>query len=119
MRFRSLSAAAALVLALTVVGAATARSSVTRVTTVKVTAKDFSFKLSTKTVKPGRVTFVDPQREPGAARLQDRRPPPRRRSGRTRPRSLTVNLKPGRYLFTCTVDSHAELGMKGYLRVQS
>jgi uncharacterized cupredoxin-like copper-binding protein len=28
-------------------------------------------------------------------------------------------LRPGRYLYTCTVDSHAELGMKGYLRVQS
>ena len=42
MRFRSLSAAAVLVLALIVVGAAAARPSVTRATTVKVTAKDFS-----------------------------------------------------------------------------
>ena len=58
MRFRSLSAAAALVLALTVVGVAAARPSVTHVATVKVTAKDYSFVLSPKTVKHGRVTFV-------------------------------------------------------------
>ena len=75
MRFRSLSAAAALVLALTVVGAAAARSSATHVATVKVTAKDFSFVLSPKTVKHGRVTFVIRERRPRAARLRHRRAP--------------------------------------------
>ena len=32
---------------------------------------------------------------------------------------LTVKRKPGRYPYKCTVDSHAELGMKGVLRVRS
>jgi len=30
---------------------------------------------------------------------------------------LTVTLKPGRYPYQCTVDSHADLGMRGVLRV--
>ena len=32
--------------------------------------------------------------------------------------SLTVTLKPGHYPYRCSVDSHAELGMKGVLRVK-
>ena len=31
--------------------------------------------------------------------------------------TLIVTLKRGRYPYRCTVDSHAELGMKGVLRV--
>ena len=30
---------------------------------------------------------------------------------------LTVTLRPGRYTYRCTIDSHAMLGMKGVFRV--
>jgi uncharacterized cupredoxin-like copper-binding protein len=116
MRLRSGAAVAALVLALTVVASAAAGSATARSTSVKVTAKDFSFALSSKTVRHGRVTFVI------------------RNSGKTvhdfaiaghtskaigpgKTTTLTVTLKKGRYPYKCTVDSHAELGMKGTLRV--
>ena len=33
------------------------------------------------------------------------------------PMSMTITLKRGRHAYQCTVDSHAELGMKGVLRV--
>ena len=117
MRFRSLSAAAALVLALAVVGAAAARSSVTHVATVKVTAKDFSFVLSPKTVKHGRVTFVirNAGQAPHDFAIAGHHSKTISPGKTTR---LTVTLtKRGRYPYRCTVDSHAELGMKGVLRV--
>ena len=79
-------------------------------------AKDFYFALSTKTVKAGRVTFVIRNAQPRSARLRDRRTSLEDdRPGKTT--TLIVALKPGRYLYRCTVDSHAELGMKGFLRV--
>lgn len=98
------------------VGAAAARQAAARATTVNVTAKDFSFVLSKKTVKAGRVTFVIHNASPA---MHDFKIAGHRSkeigSGKTT--RLTVTLKSGRYLYTCTVDSHAELGMKGYLRV--
>ena len=117
MRFRSLSAAAALVLALTVVGVAAARSSSTHVATVKVTAKDFSFVLSPKTVKHGRVTFVI--RNAGHAPHDFAIAGPHSKTiGPGKTTKLTVTFaKRGSYPYRCTVDSHAELGMKGVLRV--
>ena len=117
MRFRPLSAAVALVLALTVVGAAAARSSATHVATVKVTAKDFSFALSPKTVEHGRVTFVirNAGQAPHDFAIAGRRSKTISPGKTTR---LTVTLaKRGSYPYRCTVDSHAELGMKGVLRV--
>jgi len=103
-------------LALAGVGTAAARPSTTQATTVKVTAKDFSFALSTKTVKAGRVTFVIRNASPvmhdfAIAGHRSKLIGP---GGTTR---LTVTLKPGRYPYKCTVDSHAGLGMKGVLRV--
>jgi plastocyanin len=107
----------AALLALAAVGTAAARPSATEATTVKVTAKDFYFKLSTKTVKPGRVTFVIRN---ASSALHDFMIAGRRSTtiGPGKPTRLTVTLKPGRYPYKCTVDSHAELGMKGVLRVQ-
>jgi uncharacterized cupredoxin-like copper-binding protein len=87
-----------------------------RSTTVRVTAKDYSFSLSTKTVKHGKVTFMiknsghtahdfsiaghtSKQIEPGKST------------------TLTVMLKKGNHPYSCTVDSHKELGMKGVLKV--
>jgi uncharacterized cupredoxin-like copper-binding protein len=117
MKIRSLSAAAALVLALTVVDTAGARSSAAAVATVKVTAKDYSFVLSQKTVKRGRVTFVirNAGQAPHDFAITGHRSKTISPGKTTR---LTVTLaKRGSYPYRCTVDSHAELGMKGVLRV--
>lgn len=95
---------------------ALARPSATHAATVKVAAKDFSFALSTKTVKAGRVTFVIRNASPA---LHDFVIAGHRSKtiGPGKTTTLIVALKPGRYLYKCTVDSHAELGMKGFLRV--
>ena len=113
---RVILALTAAVLALTAVGSAAGQPSAARATTVKVTATDFQFELSTSTVNAGRVTFVIHNASPA---LHDFRIAGHTSqtigSGKTT--RLTMTLKPGRYLYTCTVDSHAELGMKGHLRV--
>jgi uncharacterized cupredoxin-like copper-binding protein len=117
MTLRNVAVLSAAVLALAGVSTASARPMPAQATTVKVTAKDFSFVLSTKTVKHGRVRFVirNTGRSPhdfAIARHTSTTIGP----GKTT--SLTVALtKPGRYPYTCTVDSHADLGMKGVLRV--
>jgi uncharacterized cupredoxin-like copper-binding protein len=87
-------------------------------TTVNVTAKDFSFKLSKRTVNSGRITFViknsgHADHDFAIAGHHSKTIAP----GKTT--RLTVRLKPGKYTYKCTVDSHAELGMKGVLRVRS
>ena len=87
-----------------------------RSTTVKVTAKDYSFALSTKTVKHGTVTFsiknsghtVHDFAIAGHTSKQ---------IGPGKSTTLTVMLKKGRYPYSCTVDSHKALGMKGVLQV--
>jgi plastocyanin len=85
-------------------------------TTVHVTAKDFAFVLSRMTVPHGQVKFV----------LRNVAPAPHnfaiaghtsKTIGKGSSTTLTVMLKRGRYPYKCTVDSHAELGMKGVLRV--
>jgi uncharacterized cupredoxin-like copper-binding protein len=108
-----LSAAA---LGLAVVGTAGARPSARKATTVNVTAKDFLFVLSRKTVPHGRVTFAiknasEAFHDFSIAGQTSKAVGP----GKTT--RLTVVLKRGRYPYRCTVDSHAELGMKGVLRV--
>ena len=115
---RAILAASAAVLALTAVGSAAAQPTVAKATTVKVTATDFHFKLSSTTVKPGPVTFVIHNASPAAHdfSIHGHRS---KTIGSNQTTRLTVDLKPGRYLYTCTVDSHADLGMKGYLRVAS
>ena len=117
MRLRSFSALAVLMLGLAVVGTAAARSSATHVATVKVTAKDYSFVLSPKTVKHGRVTFV--VRNTGHAPHDFAIAGHHSKTiGPGKTTKLTVTFaKRGRYPYSCTVDSHAELGMKGVLRV--
>lgn len=85
-------------------------------TTVRVTAKEYSFVLSTKRVKHGSVTFVihnagHTTHDFAIGGHTSPMIPP----GRTK--RLTVTLKPGRYTDSRMVDSHAQLGMKGVLRV--
>lgn len=86
------------------------------VTTVQVTAKDFSFVLSRKTVAAGRVTFV--VRNAGKVTHDfEIAGHTSKVIGPGKTTRLTVTLKKGRDPYKCTVDSHAKLGMKGVLRV--
>jgi plastocyanin len=83
-----------------------------------VTAKDYSFKLSKQTVNPGRVTFVISNTGHTSYNFSIAG----RHSKTISPGQtarLTVTLKRGRYPYKCTIDSHAQLGMKGVLRVRS
>jgi uncharacterized cupredoxin-like copper-binding protein len=116
MKLYSLAVVAALGVALAAVGGAAARPSAVTATTVRVTAKDFFFRTSTKTVRHGRVTFVI--KNAGSAvhnfAIAGHRS---KMIGPGRTTRLTVMLKRGRFPYRCTVDSHAKLGMKGVLRV--
>jgi plastocyanin len=80
--------------------------------TVKVDAGEFFFRLSTTSMRPGKIRFLvtnvghiphgfwiagksTPTIEPGTTA------------------TLVVRLHPGAYLYTCTVPGHAAVGMKG------
>lgn len=96
----------------------TAAHAAQRATTVRVTARDYSFKLSKQTVSPGRITFAisnagHTSHDFAIAGHHSKTISP----GQTT--RLTVTLKAGRYPYKCTVDSHAQLGMKGVLHVRS
>ena len=113
LRFAPLLCAA--LLAVVGAGAASAHPSST-LHTVKVTAKDYKFVLSTNRVPAGRVKFVI--KDTGSAEHDFAI------AGHTsktiqpgQSTTLTVTLKKGKYPYRCTVDSHTELGMKGVLRV--
>jgi plastocyanin len=102
--------------ALAAAGPVAAQPAALQASTVKVTAKDFSFTLSTRVVKTGRITFVI--RNAGASQHDFAIAGHRSKTiGHGETTRLMVTLKPGRYLYRCTVDSHAMLGMKGYLQV--
>ncbi len=117
MKFHITAGFAALLLSLVGVGSAAAHPLAGQATTVRVTAKDFSFALSTKTVAHGRVTFVikNAGHAPHDFAIAGRRSSTIGPGKMTR---LTVTLKRGRYPYRCTVDDHAELGMQGVLRVK-
>jgi plastocyanin len=116
MKLYSIAVLAALTTALAAAGGAAARPSAVNSTTVRVTAKDFFFRLSTKKVRHGRVTFVIRNASTAVHNfaIAGRKS---KMIGPGKTTRLTVMLKRGRYPYRCTVDSHAELGMKGVLRV--
>ncbi len=93
-----------------------AASATTPLRTLKVTAKDYKFVLSTRTVAHGRVRFVITNlgSAPHDFSIANHTSTTIQPGQRT---SMTITLKRGRYAYQCTVDSHAELGMKGVLRV--
>jgi plastocyanin len=116
MPIRLITLASALSLALAGAGAAAAAPAAASSTTVHVTAKDFSFALSTKTVKHGRIVFSIKNAGHSAHNFAIHGHTSKTIApGKTT--TLTVTLAPGRYPYKCSVDSHAELGMKGTLRV--
>jgi uncharacterized cupredoxin-like copper-binding protein len=115
MKLYSIAVLAALTTALIAAGGAAARPAAVSPTTVRVTAKDFFFRLNTKQVRHGRVTFVIRN---ASSALHDFAIAGHRSKtiGPGKTTRLAVVLKRGRYPYRCTVDSHAELGMKGVLR---
>ena len=87
------------------------------VTTIKVTAKSFKFILSKKTAKRGIVIFKVTNT---AAIRHDFSIKGRTTKRLSHGQSATLRvtfLRKGRYLYECTVDSHASFGMKGVVTI--
>jgi nitrite reductase (NO-forming) len=85
-------------------------------TTVTVTAKEFKFVLSTKTVKHGVVTFkVKNAGKLGHDFKIAGKKTPVIKPGKTA--TLKVTLSKGSKGYMCTVAGHAAAGMKGTLKV--
>jgi len=117
---RSLAAAALACLAVLVPAQAEAKRFPSR---VQVTAKEFWFTLSSRTVKPGPavIEFVNFGQDPHDMRVQ--------RVGTTKVYSvptvqpgdhydLDLTLSPGRYLLWCSIANHRQLGMQAALVVK-
>jgi uncharacterized cupredoxin-like copper-binding protein len=86
-------------------------------TTVTVTAVEFKFTLSTKSVKPGSVTFKVMNKGKIAHDFMIKgKKTPLVQPGKSA--SLTVSFpSAGSFPYKCTVPGHAALGMKGTLKV--
>ena len=88
------------------------------VTKIKVTAKNFKFVLSKKTAKRGIVVF----RVTNIGSVQhDFSIKGRRTRKLSHGQSATLRvtfLRAGRYPYKCTVDHHADLGMKGVFTIK-
>jgi uncharacterized cupredoxin-like copper-binding protein len=84
--------------------------------TVTVTMTEFKFKLSTKVVRPGKVTFglVNKGKLTHDLRIAGKT------SAKVQPAKTgvpVVTLKKGKYAYLCTVPGHVAAGMKGVLTV--
>jgi uncharacterized cupredoxin-like copper-binding protein len=114
MSVRRLSAALVVVAVLIGAGASSvlAAKSHTAGTTVKVTASEFKFVLSTKTAKAGSVTFVvtNKGKLDHDFKIAGKKTP-LLKPGKSA--KLTVTLKKGSNAYMCTVPGHAAAGMKG------
>lgn len=98
---------------------ASAKHSTAKATTVTVTAgkpSEFSFTLSTKTVKAGSVTFkvTNKGNLPHDFKIGGKKTAV---IGPGKTAKLTVTLKAGKQAYSCTVPGHAAAGMKGSLKV--
>jgi plastocyanin len=116
-------AAAAAFAALVVLAPAEARTSKSFPTRVQVTAKEFWYALSSRSVKPGQavIEFVNFGQDPHDMRVQ--------KIGTTKVYSvptvqpgnhydLSIKLLPGRYLLWCSIANHRQLGMVATLVVK-
>jgi uncharacterized cupredoxin-like copper-binding protein len=101
---------------LTFASVALSQSHATKTTTVTVTAKEFKFVLSTKTVKAGTVVF----KVKNTGKLQHDFKIGGKKTALINPgksATLTVKLTKGSKPYLCTVAGHAAAGMKGTLKV--
>lgn len=114
----ALAAAAACVAAAVAVHSyGAARSPAT--TKVTVSATDYRFKLSVKTMHAGTVVFtvVNKGEVPHNFKVQRLNAVTRLLQAGERGTLRVRFKKPGRYYYLCTVDNHVLFGMAGYLRV--
>ena len=112
------SVAAVALVAASVAMPALATPSRATATKVTVTASEFKFKLSTKTIaKPGKVTFtvVNKGALPHDFKISGKKTPLIKPGKSAR---LAVTLKKGKLAYVCTVAGHAAAGMKGTLTVK-
>jgi plastocyanin len=88
-------------------------------TKVTVTATDYRFRLSLKTVRVGTVVFtvVNKGEVPHNFKMQRLNAVTRLLQAGERGTLRVRFKKPGRYYYLCTVDNHVLFGMAGYLRV--
>jgi plastocyanin len=87
------------------------------VTKIKVTAKDFKFVLSKKTAKRGVVVFTVTNLGPVKHDFHIKGRTTRKLShGQSAVLRVTF-LRKGSYPYKCTVDHHADLGMKGVFTI--
>jgi uncharacterized cupredoxin-like copper-binding protein len=88
-------------------------------TTVSVTGKEFSFKLSRTSIpKPGRVTFSFHNAGTVAHDFHiGGKQTPMIKPGKTSRLTVTFHKK-GRFTYICTVPGHAAAGMKGVFTVR-
>jgi uncharacterized cupredoxin-like copper-binding protein len=98
---------AAIALPITIAGGATSDS---------VTAKEYKFTLSSKSVRHGTVTFRVTNRGKLAHdfKIAGKKTKILQKGKST---TLTVRLRKGSYRYVCTIPGHADKGMKGTLRV--
>jgi plastocyanin len=113
-------AAAVAVLAILLPAPASAKTFPTR---VQVTAKEFYYVLSSRTVKPGPavIQFVNYGEDPHDMRVQrvggtKVYGTPIMQSGQIY--NLSLTLVPGRYQLWCSIANHRELGMQAVLIVR-
>ena len=112
--------AASAIAALVVVSLAPARTdrqAAAAATTIQVKGGEFFFRLSSKTAKPGKVTFVFKNIGHVSHDFKiNGKTTPLTSPGQTA--KLVVTLKKGRYPYLCTVPGHAAAGMKGVVTVR-
>jgi uncharacterized cupredoxin-like copper-binding protein len=97
--------------------ARTDRQTAAAATTIQVKGGEFFFRLSSKTAKRGKVTFVFKNIGHLSHDFKiDGKKTPLISPGKTA--KLVVTLKKGRYPYLCTVPGHAAAGMKGIVTVR-
>lgn len=117
MKLRTLSFALLVVVTgLVLAPAATPKPAATKATTVLVTAREFKFVLSKRTVPKGLVTFkvTNKGKLPHDFKIFGKKTP-MLKAGKSA--TLKVTLSKGSKAYICTVPGHAVAGMKGTLRV--
>jgi uncharacterized cupredoxin-like copper-binding protein len=116
MKLRILLLSLVVAVGLTFASVGLSQSHATKATTVTVTAKEFKFVLSTKTVKHGVVTFKvkNGGKLPHDFKISGKKTP-LIKPGKTV--TLKVTLSKGSKPYMCTVAGHAAAGMKGTLKV--
>jgi uncharacterized cupredoxin-like copper-binding protein len=117
MKLRMLSLALLVAaVSLVIAPAAISRTDAAKATTVIVTAKDFKFVLSKKTVPHGKVTFKVTNKGKATHDFKiSGKKTKMIKPGKSA--TLIVTLSKGTKPYLCTVPGHAALGMKGKLKV--